>query len=80
MPVIQIKFSVDECAIPNVHCSKVFYNTDALEVANVVNRMNKSGGSEDVPVKFLKFCSNFVSEWICRIFNLCVQTATFPTL
>ena len=42
--------------------------------------MNKSGGSEDIPVKFLKFCSYFVSEWISRVFNLSVQTASFPTL
>ena len=67
-------------AIPSVPCSMVFFNTDALEVANVIDRMKKSGGSEDIPVKFLKFCSNFVSEWICRIFNFSVQTATFPTL
>ena len=58
----------------------VFYNTDAIEVANVINRMKKSGGSELIPVKFLKFCSKFVSEWIGRIFNFSVQTATFPTL
>ena len=58
----------------------VLYDTDALEVANAVNRMKKSGGLEDIPVKFLKLCSNFVSWWISRIFNLSLQAATFPSL
>ena len=58
----------------------VFYNTDALEGTNLINRMKKSGGFEDIRVKFLKFCSYHASEWIGRIFNLSVQTTIFQTL
>ena len=67
-------------AVPDVTCSMVFCDTDALEVANVINRMKKSGGSESISVKFLKICSNLVYQWISRIFILSLQTATFPTL
>ena len=31
-------------AIPNVPCSMVLHDTDALEVANAINHMNKLGG------------------------------------
>ena len=67
-------------AISNVDCSMVFYDTDALEVTNVINRMKKSGGSKDIPLKFLKLCFNFESEWSGRIFSLSIRTANFPSL
>ena len=63
-----------------VPCSIVFYDTDALEVTNVINRMKKSGGSKDIPLKFLKLCFNFESEWSGRIFSLSIRTANFPSL
>ena len=65
-------------AIRKAACSMVVFDADALEVANNINRMKKSGDQVDIPVKFPNFCYNFTYEWISRIFNLSLQTAIFP--
>ena len=56
----------------------VFHYTTDTEVLECINNMKKTGGLGDVSSRFLVVCGSYVSAYICKLFNLCIDQGVFP--
>ena len=50
----------------------LFYAT-VEEVLETITSMNKLGDINDNPANFLKYCSNFIADKLCNIFDLWID-------
>ena len=60
----------------------VFQPTIPLEVYREINKLNlkKAAGPENIPLTFYKKANECISNFLCNLFNKCVEYGVFPSL
>ena len=48
------------------------------EIKQKISLLEKKGIISDFSRRFLRLCVNYVSKYICFLFNFCIDEATFP--
>lgn len=70
-----------EGTIGHIHPSSIFFNDiTPAEIQNTLNimRNKSSSGFDQIPIKVIKYLSNYLLSPLTYIYNLCVQKGTFP--
>ena len=58
--------------------SMVLHYVTENEVKQKISLLKKEGSISDISRRFLRLCVNYVSKYICFLFNFCIDEATFP--
>ena len=57
---------------------EVMREATVSEDSVIVSNLRKNGGLDDVSGGFLCLCRNYVPEYLCKLFNLCISQSVFP--
>lgn len=64
--------------IPMNPVSMFLHHSTKEEVSLFIKRLRKNGGIHDISRRFLILCDNFVPEYMCKLFNMCIDESIFP--
>ena len=59
---------------------EVLYPCTVDEAATAISSLKKNGDLNDIPRKFLLISSSHISNYICKLFNMCLTQSTFPEI
>ena len=54
----------------------IFFNE--LETVNVTCNLKKEGERQDISCRFIKLSTTNVSKLLCKLFNICLSTSSYP--
>ena len=83
-PNLRAKIDNDISTPNNISCntkSLFFQPIIPLEVYQEINKLylKKAAGPENIPITFYKKANEYISKFLCNVFNKCVESRVFPT-
>jgi hypothetical protein len=56
------------------------YFATQKEVSDLINKLSNKSSKYDLSVKILKSVNHFISDTLCKLFNLCIEQGTYPDI